>query len=57
MPEWQFSLDSNLVKGPASGQSCLDLVEEIENELLDGLQLDYVGMIDEALQHTLSAPV
>ena len=31
-------------------------VEEIEAGLLEGLQLEYVGMIDEALQHTL-APV
>jgi len=31
-------------------------VDEIEDELLEGLELDYVGMIDEALQHTLSAP-
>jgi ATP-dependent Lon protease len=29
-------------------------VEEIEAGLLAGLQLEYVGMIDEALQHTLS---
>jgi ATP-dependent Lon protease len=32
-------------------------VDEIEDELLEGLQLDYVGMIDEALQHTLTPPV
>ena len=32
-------------------------VEEIEEDLLEGLQLDYVGRIDEALQHALSAPV
>jgi len=31
-------------------------VEEIEEGLLDGLQLEYVGMIDEVLQHTLSPP-
>jgi len=28
-------------------------VEEVSAELLEGLQLDYVGMIDEALGHTL----
>jgi len=32
-------------------------VEEIEAGLLDGLELDFVGRVDEALQHTLSAPV
>jgi len=32
-------------------------VEEIEPGLIDGLELDFVGRIDEALQHTLSAPV
>jgi ATP-dependent Lon protease len=32
-------------------------VEEIEDGLLEGLQLEYVGMIDEALQKTLFAPV
>jgi ATP-dependent Lon protease len=30
-------------------------VEEIADELLTGLELSYVGTIDEALQHTLSA--
>jgi len=30
-------------------------VEEIEDDLLEGLQLEYVGRIDEALQHTLTA--
>jgi ATP-dependent Lon protease len=30
-------------------------VEEIEDDLLEGLHLEYVGMIDEALQHTLIA--
>jgi ATP-dependent Lon protease len=29
-------------------------VEEVPAELLDGLRLEYVGMIDEALEHTLS---
>ena len=28
-------------------------VEEVESELLQGLNLEYVGTIDEALQHTL----
>jgi ATP-dependent Lon protease len=28
-------------------------VEEVSSELLEGLQLEYVGRIDEALQHTL----
>ncbi len=31
-------------------------VDEIEEGLLDGLQLEYVEMIDEALQRTLSLP-
>ena len=31
-------------------------VAEIEEGLLEGLQLEYVGMIDEALQHTLAPP-
>ena len=31
-------------------------VEEIPEELLEGLDLRFVGTIDEALQHTLSAP-
>jgi ATP-dependent Lon protease len=31
-------------------------VDEIEEGLLEGLQLEYVGMIDEVLQHTLSSP-
>ncbi len=31
-------------------------VDEVEAELLEGLDLEYVGGIDEALQHTL-APV
>ena len=30
-------------------------VEEVESELLQGLNLEYVGTIDEALQHTLVA--
>jgi ATP-dependent Lon protease len=30
-------------------------VEEIEPELLEGITLEYVGTIDEALEHTLSA--
>ena len=30
-------------------------VEEVEPELLQGLRLEYVGTIDEALQHTLAA--
>jgi ATP-dependent Lon protease len=30
-------------------------VDEIEEGLLEGLQLEYVGMIDEVLQHTLSS--
>ena len=30
-------------------------VEEVSSELLEGLQLEYVGRIDEALQHTLSS--
>jgi ATP-dependent Lon protease len=30
--------------------------EEIPSELLEGLELQYVGRIDEALQHTLSPP-
>jgi ATP-dependent Lon protease len=29
-------------------------VEEIESDLLSGLELEYVGTIDEALQHTLA---
>ena len=32
-------------------------VAEIPAELLKGLELEYVGSIDEALQHTLAAPV
>jgi ATP-dependent Lon protease len=32
-------------------------VDEIEPELLEGLELTYVGMIDEALQQALSPPV
>jgi len=32
-------------------------VEEVPEELLEGLRLEYVGMIDEALHHTLTAPV
>jgi ATP-dependent Lon protease len=31
-------------------------VDEIEEGLLEGLSLEYVGMIDEALQHTLQPP-
>jgi ATP-dependent Lon protease len=31
-------------------------VEEVESGLLEGLALEYVGTIDEALQHTLIAP-
>ena len=31
-------------------------VEEIETELLAGLELEYVGTIDEALEYTLQAP-
>jgi ATP-dependent Lon protease len=31
-------------------------VDEVQRELLDGLRLEYVGQIDEALRHTLSAP-
>jgi ATP-dependent Lon protease len=31
-------------------------VAEIEEGLLEGMQLEYVGMIDEALQHTLAPP-
>jgi ATP-dependent Lon protease len=31
-------------------------VEEVESGLLEGLALEYVGTIDEALQHTLAAP-
>jgi ATP-dependent Lon protease len=31
-------------------------VEEVESGLLEGLALEYVGTIDEALQHTLVAP-
>jgi ATP-dependent Lon protease len=31
-------------------------VDEIEDDLLSGLDLAYVGTIDEALQHTLAAP-
>jgi ATP-dependent Lon protease len=31
-------------------------VGEIEEGLLEGMQLEYVGMIDEALQHTLAPP-
>jgi ATP-dependent Lon protease len=31
-------------------------VEEIEPQLLAGLSLEYVGTIDDALQHTLAAP-
>jgi ATP-dependent Lon protease len=29
-------------------------VEEVPKELLEGLRLEYVGMIDEALRHTLA---
>jgi ATP-dependent Lon protease len=29
-------------------------VEEIPSELLEGLELEYVGRVDEALQHTLA---
>ncbi|MGH0032063.1 MAG: endopeptidase La [Myxococcota bacterium] len=31
-------------------------VEEVESELLEGLALEYVGTIDEALEHTLAPP-
>jgi ATP-dependent Lon protease len=31
-------------------------VDEVQQELLEGLHLEYVGQIDEALRHTLSAP-
>ena len=31
-------------------------VEEIESKLLEGVSLEYVGTIDEALSHTLAAP-
>ena len=31
-------------------------VEEIESKLLEGVSLEYVGTIDEALSHTLSTP-
>ena len=31
-------------------------VEEVESGLLEGLALEYVGTIDEALEHTLAAP-
>jgi ATP-dependent Lon protease len=31
-------------------------VDEVPSELLEGLHLEYVGMIDEALQHTLLPP-
>ena len=31
-------------------------VEEVQQELLEGLHLEYVGRIDEALQHTLVEP-
>jgi ATP-dependent Lon protease len=31
-------------------------VEEVPSELLEGLHLEYVGLIDEALQHTLLPP-
>jgi ATP-dependent Lon protease len=31
-------------------------VEEVESELLEGLALEYVGTIDDALRHTLVAP-
>jgi ATP-dependent Lon protease len=31
-------------------------VEEMQQELLEGLHLEYVGQIDEALRYTLSAP-
>jgi ATP-dependent Lon protease len=32
-------------------------VDEVEAELLEGLDLEYVGGIDEALQHTLAQVV
>ena len=32
-------------------------VEEVEAGLLEGIDLEYVGVIDEALQRTLAAPV
>ena len=31
-------------------------VDEVQQELLEGLHLEYVRQIDEALRHTLSAP-
>jgi ATP-dependent Lon protease len=31
-------------------------VDEVQPELLEGLRLEYVGQIDEALRHTLSTP-
>ena len=31
-------------------------VDEVAPELLEGLGLEYVGTIDEALQHTLAQP-
>jgi ATP-dependent Lon protease len=31
-------------------------VDEVSSELLEGLHLEYVGLIDEALQHTLMPP-
>jgi ATP-dependent Lon protease len=31
-------------------------VDEVQQELLEGLDLQYVGRIDEALQHTLVGP-
>ena len=31
-------------------------VDEVQQELLEGLRLEYVGQIDEALRHTLSTP-
>jgi ATP-dependent Lon protease len=31
-------------------------VDEVQQELLEGLDLQYVGRIDEALRHTLMGP-
>jgi ATP-dependent Lon protease len=31
-------------------------VEEIETQLLKDIELEYIGTIDEALEHTLSPP-
>ena len=31
-------------------------VEEVPSQLLEGLELEYVGVIDDALQHTLMPP-